>query len=108
MKLDELIEYLLDPEKLEGFYEEESVNNESEALLIYMEGALSLDAEIVFFGIEETEDDLVFEINGKKYFQLFPVDYAIELIESDLKLKNKGYTNTEIAQRLLDYRLRDA
>lgn len=108
MKLEDLIKYLLNPEQLEDLYQEEEINTESEALLIYMNGALDLKSEISVFEIEETEDDLVFEKNGEKYFQLFPIDYAIELIESDLELKDKGYSDLEIAKRLLDYRLKDA
>lgn len=108
MKLEDLIKYLLNPEQLEVLYQEEEINTESEALLIYMNGALDLESEISVFEIEETEDDLVFERNGEKYFQLFPIDYAIELIESDLELKDKGYSDLEIAKRLLDYRLKDA
>lgn len=108
MKLEDLIKYLLNPEQLEVLYQEEEINTESEALLIYMNGALDLKSEISVFEIEETEDDLVFERNGEKYFQLFPIDYAIELIESDLELKDKGYSDLEIAKRLLDYRLKDA
>lgn len=108
MKLEDLIKYLLNPEQLEDLYQEEEINTESEALLIYMNGALDLKSEISVFEIEETEDDLVFEKNGEKYFQLFPIDYALELIESDLELKDKGYSDLEIAKRLLDYRLKDA
>lgn len=108
MKLEQLIKYLVNPEQLEILYQEKELNTESEALLIYMNGALDLKSEISVFEIEETEDDLVFEKGGEKYFQLFPMDYAIELIESDLELKGKGYSDLEIAKRLLDYRLKDA
>ena len=108
MKLEDLIKYLVNPEQLEVLYQEQEMNTESEALLIYMNGALDLKSEISVFEIEETEDDLVFEKDGEKYFQLFPIDYVIELIESDLELKDKGYSDLEIAKRLLDFRLKDA
>ena len=108
MKLIDLIEYLVKPEKIENLYQERKLNTESEALLIYMQNELSLESNIAFFEIEETEDYLQFVKNGLKYVQLFPIDYAIELIESDLGLKNKGYTNLEIAKRLLEYRLKDS
>ncbi|MOA31148.1 hypothetical protein D3C78_1522900 [compost metagenome] len=67
-----------------------------------------MESEITLFEIEETEDDLVFEKEGVQYIQLFPLDYAIELIEFDLDLKNNGYSDLEIAQRLLEYRQKDA
>lgn len=108
MKLEDLIKYLINPEQLEVLYQEEGINIESEALLIYLKGALDLKSEISVFEIEETEDDLVFEKDGERYFQLFPIDYAIDLIESDLDLKNKGHSDLEIAKQLLDYRLKDA
>ncbi|MBL6445034.1 hypothetical protein JMN32_01855 [Fulvivirga sp. 29W222] len=108
MKLVKLIKYLTNPEQLVELYKEQGLNTESEALLIYLRGALELEADIAFFEIEETEDDLVFEKGGIQYIQLFPLDYAIELIESDLDLKNKGYSDLEIAQRLLEYRQKDA
>lgn len=108
MKLVELIKYLTNPEQLEELYQEQGLNTESEALLIYLRGALDLGADIAIFEIEETGDDLVFEKEEIQYVQLFPVDYAIELIESDLDLKDKGYSDLEITQRLLAYRQKDA
>jgi hypothetical protein len=89
MKLNNLIEYLVNPEKLEDLYKNENLSTGSEALLIYMREELNLDSEIKFFAVEETEDDLIYEKNGVQYIQLFPIDYAIELIESDLDLKGK-------------------
>lgn len=108
MKLVDLIKYLINTDQLENLYQEKGLNTESEALLIYVKDALNLESEITIFGIEETEDDLIFESGGIMYFQLFPVDYAVELIESDLGLKGKGYSDLEIAERLLEYRLKDA
>jgi hypothetical protein len=108
MKFLELIGYLTKPERLKDLYQEIGVNIESEALLIYMIDVLNLKSEITIFEIEKTGDNLIFEKDGEKYFQLFPVDNVVELIESDLQLKDKGFSNLEIAQRLLEYRLNDA
>ncbi|GAA4457581.1 hypothetical protein [Rurimicrobium arvi] len=108
MTLIELIDYLLNPERLENLYEEENLNTESDAIIIYMKYALDLECDVVLFEMEETEDEIIFEKDGIQYFQLFPVEYAIELIESDLDLKGKGYSNLEIAERLLEYRVKDA
>jgi hypothetical protein len=108
MKLIDLIKYLTHPEKLYKLYQEQGLNLESEALLIYLKGDLNLDSEVYIFEIEETEDDLVFEKEEIRYIQLFPLDHAIELIESDLDLKNKGRSDLEVAQRLLEYRQKDA
>lgn len=108
MKLVELINYLMNPKLLVGLYQEQGLNKQSEALLIYMQETLSLESSIVIFEIEETNDDLVFEKEGIQYVQLFPVDYAIALIDFDLELKGKGYSNLKIAQMLLEYRKKDA
>lgn len=87
---------------------EQGLNSESETLLIYMKESLNIDSEILIFEIEETEDDLVFEKGGIRYIQLFPLQYAVELIKEDLNLKDKGYSDLQIAKRLLEYRERDA
>lgn len=108
MKLIDLIEYLKNSFLLEKLYESQKFNSESEAIIVYMKDSISLNSEICFFEIEETEDEMLFEKNGIKYFQFFPIDYAVSLIESDLNLKNNGYSNSEIAERLLSYRIKDA
>jgi hypothetical protein len=108
LNLVKLVKYLTDPEQLEELYQVHGLNTESEALLIYMHWALDLESEISILEIEETEDDMIFEKNGIKYIQLFPIDHAITLIELDLGLKDKGYSDLEIAQRLLEYRKKDA
>ena len=108
MKLIELIKFLTNPELLESLYQEQGLNLESEVLLIYMKGDLDLRSDISILEIAETEDDLIFEKEGLKYIQLFPIDYAIDLIEFDLNMKDKGYSDLEIAERLLEYRKNDA
>lgn len=108
MKLVDLIKYLMNPEKLDNFLQNQGLNTDSEALLIYMQEYLNVEAEISILEIEETEDDLVFEKEGIRYIQLFPIEYAIDLIENDLNLKGKGYSDLEIAERLIKYRNYDA
>lgn len=108
MKVTELINFLINPEKLEELYQAEGLNPDSEAFLIYFEGALDLNSDVTFFEIEETEDNIIFEKEGIMYIQFFPLDYAVELIEFDLDLKSKGYSNLVIAQRLLEYRQKNA
>ncbi|WP_295230294.1 hypothetical protein [uncultured Chryseobacterium sp.] len=102
------VDYLINPEKLESLYKKLQVNEESEALIVYLKDSLDLTSEISIFGIEETDGDLVFKKDGTKYIELFPIDYAVDLIESDLDLKDRGYSNEYIAKRLLEYRVNDA
>lgn len=108
MKIIDLIEFLIEPDKLPDLYAQYQFNEKSEAILIYLKEDLSIVSDVYLFEIEETEDDILYEKDNVKYIQLFPVDYAIELIESDLNLKNKRYSKEEIAKKLLDYRLKDA
>ena len=108
MKLTTLIDYLKNPNKLDQLFSDEKLNTDSEALEIYMEDSLGLESEIKIFEIEETEDNLVFEKNGVKYIQLFPVEHAIEVLNSYLNLAGKEHSNFEIASRLLEYRIKDA
>lgn len=72
MKLVELIKMLTSSEQLGKLYQVQGVDAESDALLIYLQGNLSLESEIAIFGMEETEDDLYFEKEGIQYVQLFP------------------------------------
>jgi hypothetical protein len=108
MNLIILIGFIVVPAKLEKFYVEQELDMDSEALIIYMKESLSMESEIYIYPIEETDDDLVYEKNGIKFIQFFPLDYALELINSDLQLKKMGLTDQAIAERLLEYRLMDA
>ncbi|MFN8358927.1 MAG: hypothetical protein U0264_03340 [Candidatus Kapaibacterium sp.] len=108
MKLEKLIPYLVNSEQLVQLYKELGLNSEPESLLMYMHGELDLKSEVVFFESEETQDYLIFIKNGKRYIQLFAIDHAMDLIEFDLDLKDKGYSNLMIAQRLIEYRINDA
>jgi hypothetical protein len=107
MRLTTIVDYLINPSKLDELYEREGLNSESDTLLIYMSDTLDIHSEIQFFDMEETEDELVYQKNGMTYVQLFPVEYAIELID-DLDLRGKNYTDSEIARRLIEYRIKDA
>jgi hypothetical protein len=106
MKLEHLIPYLRGPEKLVELYSKESLNSESEAILVYMENSLSLGSKISFFDIEDTDDDLNYLCNDVTYIQLLPLDLIKDLIESTLDIQ--GMTNREVALRILEYRVNDA
>jgi hypothetical protein len=108
MKLTELVKYLLHPELLPDIYRKQNLNEESEVLLIYMKEPLDIESEISIFEIEETEGNLFFDKDGVAYVQLFALPHAIDLIESDLDLKGKGFSDLQIAERLLEYRKNDA
>lgn len=54
MKLIELIGVLFNPEKLEKLISVLGLDNESEALLVYMKEDLYMTADIRIFEVEET------------------------------------------------------
>ncbi|PQA56755.1 hypothetical protein [Siphonobacter curvatus] len=105
MIFHDLIPYLLDPDRLESLYEPYTLNKEAEYILVYAIEDLTLDAEIVFFDPEETDDYLTFEKDGVKYVQFFSIDHAIDLLD---QLELRGKPIKQIAKRLLKYRIYDA
>ncbi|MDR2270405.1 MAG: hypothetical protein LBF27_05800, partial [Sphingobacterium sp.] len=92
---------------LNDLYKEFNANVESEALIVCLKDSLDLNSEIEIYGIEETDGDLIFEKDGNKYVELFPLDSVQEMVGEYVDTY-KGISNTEIAERLLDYRLNDA
>lgn len=108
MKLIELIGILFNSEKLGKLISALGLDTESDALLVYMRENLCITSDIRFFEVEETEDELLFEKDGIKYIQLFPIEHIQNLIEFDLNMKNKRFSETQIAERLLEYRKNDA
>lgn len=108
MQFIELIKYLTKQEQLDELIQKQGLNTETEALLIYLKGGLYMESEAIILEIEKTEDALVYEKEGIQYFQLFPLNYAIELIEYDLDMKDKGHSDLDIGRRLLEYRQKDS
>jgi effector-binding domain-containing protein len=108
MKIVELISFLKSEEKLEEFCKVYDLIQNSECILIYMKEKIDIDSDIFFFAIEDTEDNIKFIKEDIVYIQLFPLFYASELITLDLDLLNKGFDNLEIAQRLIEYRVKDS
>lgn len=87
---------------------ENGVDAGADGISIYMKDALGLESEIAFFTSEETDDNMVFNKDGITYHYLLSVHIAIDLIESEMQEENASYSDLQIAQRLLDYALRDA
>lgn len=108
MKLIDIIEYLRQPDNVGQLYKKLNLSANSEAILIYMEDSLDLNSELEFFEIEETQDDLIFNKNNVTYYQLFPVDYAVDILNSYFSDKEKGLDNIGLAKRLIEYRINDS
>lgn len=108
MKLIDLIDYLVEPTKLKELYQQLGLNQSSEAILIYMAEELNVGSDVQLFEIENTDDEILFESDGCRYVQLFPVNFAVRLIDEDLELKSSNLPNVLLAERLIDYCKNDA
>jgi hypothetical protein len=108
MKLIELVNYF----RKEGIYEEfcqsQSLSLESEVVEIYMEKPFSIDNNLVFFEIENTEGKIEYTFNGVKYFNLFDFYYFLDAIEESNNKEYMSLKDDEIANRLYDYAMNDA
>ncbi|AYZ36528.1 hypothetical protein EGY07_13610 [Chryseobacterium indologenes] len=102
-----LIDLIGQINNLHDLYFEFKADVESEALIVCLKDSLDINSEVIIFGIEETNGDLIFEKDGNKYVELFPLEMTQEMVEEYINTYN-GISSTEIAERLLDYRLNDA
>ena len=66
----------------------------------------TLEAQLGFFPIEETGGRIQFESEGVRYHNLFDFFYFLEVIE-EIKGSEKT-TDSELAQKLFTYAIRDA
>lgn len=107
MILEDLIPHLLQHRTLGAIYSDLKIASVSEAILIYMKDRLAIESDIVFFEIEETDDEQYYTRDGVDYVQLFPVELAIEFLDM-LNLRRPELTPRDIAIRLIEYRLNDA
>ena len=108
MKLIDLVDYLLHPERLPELYLAHGYTGvDPDLLSFYSENTLSLKSNVYIFSDEETDAWSVYEKEGKRYIYLFGAEEAIENMDM-LGLIDKGYSNVQIAQRLLDYCKHDA
>lgn len=74
---------------------------------LYLEDNLDMYSEVHFLNAEEIPNDILIEINGKKLINLFPLNLTQEII-SGYYNSNKNFTNQELSQKLLEYRIKDA
>ncbi|SIT28301.1 hypothetical protein [Chryseobacterium gambrini] len=107
MNLINFIDYLNNPENLSDLVSDFNVNNESEALITCLKDSLDVHSEVSIFGIEDTDGDLEFEKNGSRFIELFPLEMLQEMVEEYINTY-RNITSSEIAQRLIDYRINDA
>jgi len=104
MKLLELIEHLKTIESAEKLIEGLNLDMEFLAVEIYMIDKIDMLSELAFFDSEAVMLEMYMTLNNINYIDFLGLDVAQEIVEA-----NDGeYSNHEIAERMIEYRLRDA
>lgn len=106
MKLIDLITFFRQGGTFEDFCKKHALNAESEVIEIYAQEPVSLEAELGFFPIEETEGQVEFQSQGMKYQSLFDFFYFLDVIK---EVKGRAEpSDEELAQKLLTFAIKDA
>jgi hypothetical protein len=108
MNIIELIPHLKDLEKAEALSFIMLPDIEFDLIELYMKDNLKLDSDIVSFDAESIPNELLIEIDGIKYENLFPLYMAQEMVEEYVNIYKNEISDVEIAEKLLDYRRKDA
>jgi len=108
VKLNELISHLKSVEEAEKIISIEIPDVEFGSIDIYLKDRLNIESEIRFFDAETIPNNLVIEVDGINYVNLFPLPMTQEIVEGYANLSAPKLNDIEIAQKLLDYRIKDA
>ena len=106
MKLIELIAFFRQGGTFEDFCKAQALDEEAEVIEIYAREPVNLESQLGFFPIEETEGRVEFQSEGVPYHNLFDFFYFLEAME-DIK-GNDEPTDSELAQKLFSYAIKDA
>ena len=108
MNIIELIPHLKSLDKAEVLSNNILPNIEFDLVELYMKDNLKLDSDVVFFDAESIPNELLIEIDGTKYENLFPLYMAQEIVEEYVNVYKNEISDLEIAEKLLEYRQKDA
>lgn len=108
MNLSELINYFRSGGSYKDFCQDHLLDQESEAVEIYMEQPLELNNTLAFFEIETTEGSLEFVKDGIRYYSLFGFPYFINVLEEIKKSDHLDFTDKDIAELLYNYAINEA
>ena len=106
MKLIDLITFFRQGGTFEDFCQAEGLDEESEVIEIYAQEPVGLESELGFFAVEETEGQVEFQSKGVRYHNLFDFFYFLDVIE-DISDSDEP-TDSELAQKLFTYAMKDA
>lgn len=103
MNLSELIHYFRNGGTYKEFCQDQLLDQESEAVEIYMEQPLELSNSLAFFEIETTEGSLEFVKDGIRYYSLFGFPYFINVLEEIKNSDHQDLADKDIAELLYQY-----
>lgn len=106
MKLIDLVSYFRLGGTFEDFCKAYALNAESEVIEIYAQEPVSLDSQLGFFAIEETEGQIKFLSRGLQYQNLFDFFYFLDVIRGVRGQSSPA--DNQLAITLLSYALNDA
>ncbi len=108
MKLIEFVKHLKNIEETEKLLSVELPNVEFGLVDIYLKETLSAESEVRFFDAETIPNNLVIEIDGVKYVNLFSLSLTQEMVQAYDNLPGEQLSDLEIVGKLLEYRIKDA
>ncbi|MDC8104708.1 hypothetical protein MTQ00_09165 [Chryseobacterium sp. B21-037] len=101
MNLQELINYFRKGGSYRDFCQEQSLDQTSEAIEVYMEQPLELNNNLAFFEIETTEGSLEFVKDGIRYYSLFGFPYFLNVLKEIRD--HQELSDKEVAELLFDH-----
>ncbi|WP_142685317.1 hypothetical protein [Chitinophaga polysaccharea] len=108
MKLIELIDHLKTASKAQQLISAQIPDVDFDQVEVYMKDHCGLNAEIAFFDADKIPGNLIIEVEGIKYENLFPLYMVQEMVEDYVQEFGNSVSDQEIAQKILDYREHDA
>ena len=107
MTLIELIKYFRTGGDEDQFFNENSLDSESEVVEIYMSKPFGIENEILLIEAEKTGGQIEFELENVKYYNLTDFYYFHDFIEDSKTKKHAHLSERKLAEILLDYCLND-
>ncbi|WP_418124546.1 hypothetical protein ACNFU2_07810 [Chryseobacterium sp. PTM-20240506] len=101
MNLQELINYFRQGGSYKDFCQEQSLDQTSEAIEVYMEQPLELNNNLAFFEIETTEGSLEFVKDGIRYYSLFGFPYFLNVLKEIRD--SQELSDKDVAELLFDH-----
>jgi len=103
MHLTGLVEYFRSGGAFEDFCAKHRLDRDAEVIEIFGVKPFVLDMDLAFFPIEETGGAILHTVNGVDYHNLFDFFFFLDAIEESRNEQNQGFSDRQIAEKLLAY-----